>query len=138
MFEKGKKQLYGEMDLIKLIKQLRVAALMSEAYLKPHQTLMVEWLAKYRLSADEVEGDDEVDSAEENVNNYVGKVFSADDFDIQSKLIDGKEDSISIKVKEKVNPIADNRLIREFDPKVNKVDKLIFEQVVGEPKHDSP
>ena len=70
------------MDLIKLIKQLRVADLMSEAYLKPHQTMMVEWLAKYRLSADEVEGDDEVDSAEENVNNYVGKVFSADDFDI--------------------------------------------------------
>ena len=53
-------------------------------------------------------------------------------------MIDGKEDSISIKVKEKVHPIADNRLIREFDPKVNKVDKLIFEQVVGEPKHDSP
>jgi len=60
------------MDLIKLIKQLRVAALMSEAYLKPHQTMMVEWLAKYRLSADEVEGEDEVESAEENVKNYVG------------------------------------------------------------------
>ena len=70
------------MDLIKLIKQLRVAALMSEAYLKPHQTMMVEWLAKYRLSADEVEGEDGVESAEENVNNYVGKVFSTDDFDI--------------------------------------------------------
>jgi hypothetical protein len=48
------------MDLIKLIKQLRVAALMSEAYLKPHQTMMVDWLAKYRLSVDEVEGEDEV------------------------------------------------------------------------------
>jgi hypothetical protein len=70
------------MDLIKLIKQLRVAALMSEAYLKPHQTMMVEWLAKYRLRADEVEGEDEVESAEENVNNYVGKVFSTDDFNI--------------------------------------------------------
>jgi hypothetical protein len=70
------------MDLIKLIKQLRVAALMSEAYLKPHQTMMVEWLAKYRLSADKIEGDEEVESAEENVKNYVGKVFSADDFDI--------------------------------------------------------
>ena len=44
--------MYEEMDLIKLINQLRVAALMSEAYLKPHQTMMVEWLAKYRLSAD--------------------------------------------------------------------------------------
>ena len=138
MFEKGKKQLYGEMDLIKLIKQLRLAALMSEAYLKPHQTMMVEWLAKYSLSADEVEGDDEVDSAEENVNNYVGKVFSTDDFDIQSKLIDHKEDAITNEKKEKVHPIADGRLVREFDPKVNKVDKLILEQVVGEPKHDSP
>jgi hypothetical protein len=29
MFHKGKKQLYEEMDLIKLIRQLRVAALMS-------------------------------------------------------------------------------------------------------------
>lgn len=36
MFENGKKQLYKEMDLIKLIKQLRVAAFMSEVYLKPH------------------------------------------------------------------------------------------------------
>jgi hypothetical protein len=36
MFENGKKQLYKEMDLIRLIKQLRVAAFMSEVYLKPH------------------------------------------------------------------------------------------------------
>ncbi len=39
---------------------------------------------------------------------------------------------------EKVHPIADHRLIHEFDPKANKVDKLILDQVVGEPKHHSP
>ena len=53
-------------------------------------------------------------------------------------MIDCKEDSISIKVKEKVHPIADGRLVCEFDPRVNKVDKLILEQVVDEPEHDSP
>ena len=53
-------------------------------------------------------------------------------------MIDHKEDAITIKIKEKVHPIADGQLVREFDPKVNKVDKLILEQVVGEPKHDSP
>ncbi len=112
MFEKGKKQLYEEMDVIKLINQLRVAALMSEAYLKPHQTMMVEWLAKYRLSADEEE------SSEENVKNYVGKVFTTDDLGIQSDLIDQKE-LYSIKnpkFTEKVHPIADHRLVHEFDP----------------------
>ena len=36
MFKNGKKRLYKEMDLVKLIKQLRVAAFMSEVYLKPH------------------------------------------------------------------------------------------------------
>jgi hypothetical protein len=53
MFEKGKKQLYSEMDLVKLIKQLRVAALMSQVYLKPYQTLLVDWLAEYRLDSAE-------------------------------------------------------------------------------------
>ena len=51
-------------------------------------------------------------------------------------MIDHKEDAITNEKKEKVHPIADGRLVREFDPKVNKVDKLIFEQVVGELKHD--
>ena len=69
------------MDLIKLIKQLRVAALMSEAYMKPHQTMMVEWLAKYRLNPYKAADVDEVESIKENVNNYVGKSFSADDFE---------------------------------------------------------
>ncbi len=51
-------------------------------------------------------------------------------------MIDHKEDAIKNQKKEKVHPIADGRLVREFDPKINKVDKLILEQVVGEPKHD--
>ena len=42
------------------------------------------------------------------------------------------------KFTEKVHPIANHRLVHEFDPKVNKVDKLILDQVVGEPKHHSP
>jgi len=53
-------------------------------------------------------------------------------------LIDSKEDAIINEKKEKVHPIADSRLVREFDPRVNKVDKLILEQVVGEPEHESP
>jgi hypothetical protein len=53
-------------------------------------------------------------------------------------LIDSKEDAIINEKKEKVHPIADDRLVREFDPRVNKVDKLILEQVAGEPEHDSP
>jgi len=53
-------------------------------------------------------------------------------------LIDSREDAITNEKKEKVHPIADGRLVREFDPRVNKVDKLILEQVLDEPEHDSP
>jgi hypothetical protein len=42
------------------------------------------------------------------------------------------------KFTEKVHPIADHRLVHEFDPKANKVDKLILYQVVGEAKQHSP
>ncbi len=73
------------MDLVKLVKQLRVSALMSQVYLKPYQSMMVEWLAKYRLSADEE------DSFGECECDCVGEVFSKDDFGIQSDLIAKKE-----------------------------------------------
>ncbi len=53
-------------------------------------------------------------------------------------MIDSREDAITNEKKEKVHPIADGRLVREFDPRVNKVDKLILEQVVDEPEQDSP
>ena len=95
--------------------------------------MMVQWLPKYRLSADAEE------SSEENVKNYVGKVYTTDDLGIQSDLIDQKE-LYSIKnpkFTDKVHPIEDHRLVHEFDPKANKVDKLILDQVVGEPKHHS-
>ena len=70
------------MDILKLIKQLRVAALMSQVYLKPYQTLMVDWLAKYRLDLDDDQSSEE---------DYVGKTFSKSDFNIQGDLIEFKE-----------------------------------------------
>lgn len=122
------------MDLIKLIKQLRVAAFMSEVYLKPYQSMMVEWLAKYRLSADSEE------SSGEDVSNYVSEVFTKDDLCIQSEMIDNKE-KYSLKDKkfdQKVHPIADRRLVDEFDPALDKVDKLILDKVKEKLKHRSP
>ena len=76
MFEKGRKKLYAELDLIRLIKQLRVAAFMSQVYLKPYQNLTVDWLADYRLSTDEDE------SSGEEGSDYVAKTFSKEDFSI--------------------------------------------------------
>lgn len=70
------------MDLLKLIKQLRVAALMSQVYLKPYQTMMVDWLGKYRLNLDDDQSSEE---------DYVGKTFSKSDFNIQGALIEFKE-----------------------------------------------
>lgn len=70
------------MDILKLIKQLRVAALMSQVYLKPYQTMMVDWLAKYRLDLDDDHSSEE---------DCVGKTFSKSDFNIQGDLIEFKE-----------------------------------------------
>jgi hypothetical protein len=87
--------------------------------------MMVDWLAKYRLSADEEE------SSGEDASNYVGKVFSKDDLCIQSDLIDHKEiySTRNPKFHEKVHPIANRRLVDEFDPIYNKADMLLLQEV---------
>ena len=54
---------------------------MSQVYLKPYQTLIVDWLAEYRLSAEDSE------SSGEEEGHYVAKTFSNDDFGIQSDLV---------------------------------------------------
>jgi hypothetical protein len=73
--------------------------------------MMVEWLAKYRLSADDEQSYDDCES------DYVGKVFSIDDFGIQSDLIAKKEIySMQNKKFKNVHPVASKRLVEEFDP----------------------
>jgi len=106
------------MDLLKLIKQLRVAALMSQVYLKPYQTMMVDWLGKYRLNLDDDQSSEE---------DYVGKTFSKSDFNIQGDLIDFRE--IELVNNCGVYPGLDRRLVIEFDPTSDKADKLILHQV---------
>jgi hypothetical protein len=89
---------------------------------------MIEWLAEYRLSADEEEscGED-------------GEAFSKDDFGIQSDLIE-KKDIFSMQNKKfkNIHPAVNCRLVEEFDPQSDKVDKFILEKIVGKPKNRSP
>jgi hypothetical protein len=73
--------------------------------------MMVEWLAKYRLSAA-----DELSSGED-ASNCVGEAFSKDDFGIQRDLIDMKQIfSMENKKFKNVHLIADLKLVEEFDP----------------------
>ncbi len=86
--------------------------------------MMVEWLAKYRLSADEEESFLECES------DCVGEVFSKDDFGIQSDLIAKKEIfSMHNKKFKNVHPVASQRLVEEFDSQSDKVDRFILDHV---------
>ncbi len=86
--------------------------------------MMVEWLAKYRLSADEEESFGECES------DCVGEVFSKDDFGIQSDLITKKEIfSMENKKFKNVHPVTSQRLVEEFDPRSDKVDRFILDHV---------
>ncbi len=86
--------------------------------------MMVEWLAKYRISADEDQSYGECES------DCVAEVFSKDDFGIQSDLIAKKEIySMQNKKFKNVHPVASKRLVEEFDPQSDKVDRFILEHV---------
>ena len=39
---------------------------------------------------------------------------------------------------EKVHPVADRKLVSEFDPETDKADRWIFEKVLEKPKHHPP
>ncbi len=103
---------------------------MSHVYLKPYQIMMADWLAEYKLSANEDKSSEE--------DRYVGNTFTTDDFGIQSDLI-GRKQIYSMQNKKfaKVHPDADHKLVSEFDPAADKADKWIFDQVVDKPKHRS-
>lgn len=46
-------KLTEEIDLLKIIKQLRVAKFVSESYLTPWQILMVQFFSEYKLALKE-------------------------------------------------------------------------------------
>lgn len=101
---------------------------MSHVYMKPYQTMMTDWLAEYRLSADEGESS--------GAEDYAGYTFSQDDFGIQSDLI-AKKRIYSMKNPkfEKIHAAADRKLVSDFDPATEKADRWIFDQVVCKPKY---
>ena len=90
---------------------------MSHVYIKPYQIMMTNWLAEYRLSADEGESSEAED--------YVGYTFSEDDFGIMSDLIAKKqmESMKNPKFKNKIHPDVDHKLVSDFDPSTDKADK---------------
>ena len=59
LFMKGQYKLHNEIDILSIIKQLRVAALTSQALLKPHQAMLVKWFDKYKVSLTQAERNDE-------------------------------------------------------------------------------
>ena len=52
LFEKGRKKLYDEIDLLKIIKQLRVNSFTNDLLLKPYQKDLVRWFEQYMISLD--------------------------------------------------------------------------------------
>ena len=64
LFEKARKKLYAEIDLLQIIKQLRIVTFASEILLKPHQMRMVKYFDEYkikiRMDEDEDKKDDKV------------------------------------------------------------------------------
>jgi len=43
LFKKAKNKLHQEIDLLHIIKQLRVATFNAQTTLKPHQIMLVKW-----------------------------------------------------------------------------------------------
>ncbi len=63
-------------------------------------------------------------------SDCVGEVFSIDDFHIQSDLIAKKEIySMQNKKFKNVHLVASKRLVEEFDPQSDKVDRFILDHV---------
>jgi len=59
LFMKGQYKLHNEIDILKIIKKLRVAALTSQALLKPHQAMLVQWFDRYKVSLTQAERQNE-------------------------------------------------------------------------------
>ena len=75
---KGQYKLHNEIDILKIIKQLRVAALTSQALLKPHQAMLVQWFDKYKVSITQAERQNE---RIRNENDFQGSESESVEFD---------------------------------------------------------
>lgn len=49
LFLKGRHKLHSEIDLLQIIKQLRVASFTCNQYLKPHQLKLIRWFDQYKV-----------------------------------------------------------------------------------------
>ena len=49
LFEDGRKKLHHEIDLLRIIKQLRITAFGSQIGLKPHQVALIKWFETYTM-----------------------------------------------------------------------------------------
>jgi hypothetical protein len=62
--------------------------------------------------------------------DYLGKDFSKEDFCIQSDLIEGRQIlSMQNKKLNRVHPVASQKLVKEFDPESDIVDKFILDHM---------
>lgn len=49
LFIKGRAKLHAEIDLLQIIKQLRVNSFVSSTILKPHQDMLIKWFDQFKI-----------------------------------------------------------------------------------------
>ena len=142
LYEKGVNKLHEEMDLLFILKQLRVAAFTSQAFLKPHQSLLVKWFEQYNIktSANEVQtGKVEEIHRRKSITLNDVQNLAKDSWDEKSDSEDSEDEAEDLLEKRKHSILLDHSeldSIKEFDPINDRVDQLILKKVVGETRTD--
>ena len=144
LFEKAQNKLHEEMDLLHILKQLRVAAFTSQAFLKPHQSMLVKWFDQYKLKihADEVLSGKVTEEVAQRESLTLNDV-DAMNFRNQSETWqesdeendEGEHEAVDLLERPKhvtVLQYSELDSIKEFDPINDRVDKLILDKVISD------
>ena len=114
----ARKALYDELDIINIVKLLRLAQFTSRTQLKAHQALLVGWQDRYNIYG----GEQKIP-----IDDYNGSSFTHEDAILISKLL--ANEPVSASEMKDANEKASRDFVQDFDTDTDEIDRLLFNQI---------
>jgi len=139
---KARNKLHQEIDLLHIIKQLRVSTFNAQCSLLPHQIMLVKWFEQYKIKLNEAPdyNRQQQPTLTPNDLNRMSRMYeSIEEFGTvsQTTLLErNSEKPLNLLVTPKHVKLelhtSELDKIKDFDPISNKVDMLIMKQVFAD------